>query len=243
MQDYQLYFMHPQYGTTFQVTVDGALTVTEMIRNLRLSGFLPMAGQYRLARYDKELLGRQTFSEVENLASGDVIRIIAEQAETSGLVRLNLHLPFIKEFIQVTVNQTFTGNQFIQFLCEKGILYRFDADFKLMKGNTEITANQSLSDVGIQDFDLLRVIAEETDAPTPSTPEPEEEKSNDNEAIKHLSQQIETLQAKIEQLEAALLNTQNTTHTATPSTPTPTLHPASKLPFEPLDSLIKKLTN
>jgi hypothetical protein len=250
--EYNLFFMHPQYGTTFNVTVDGALTATEMIRNLRLSGFLPEQGQYKLARYETELQPRQTFAEIAELESGDVIRIIAPPAAdvANDNVRVNLKLPFIAEFIQILVPQTFTTAQLLQLLYEKGILYRFDTEYSIKKGNISLKAEQILTEIGLKDFDLLRIYSQENETETADNTPAESSGAPDSNTLailKTLSQQIETLQAKIEQLEAAVLATASN-QANTPSNTTSNNNnaylaaPAMELPFEPLEILVQKIT-
>lgn len=236
--EYNLYFMHPQYGTTFNVTVDGAFTVGEILRNLRLSGFLPAQGAYKLARYAEELGDEQVFSSIDGLESGDVLRIIAlkEAAAKADALRINIKLPFVAEFIQVAVSSTMTGAQFVQYLCEKGILYRFDADFKLKKGNLEIGMNQPLSDFSLQEFDLVQIITEvETEAEEVEA-EPIDDKPTTDEILQALNRQVETLQGKIDTLEAVLLATRGKNVAA--DLP----NPALVLPYESIEELLKKLS-
>jgi TusA-related sulfurtransferase len=250
--EYNLYFMHPQYGTTFNVTVDGAFTVGEILSNLRLSGFLPAHGAYKLARYAQELDEMQVFSSIENLESGDVLRIIApkEAAAAPDSVLINIKLPFVAEFIQVAASPSMTGAQFVQVLCEKGILYRFDADFKLKKGNIEIAMSQPLADFYLQEFDLVQIIsevaeataevAEATGEATEATGEATEATADDkpttDEILQALNTQVETLQAKIDTLEAVLLATRGKNVAA--DLP----NPALVLPYESLEELLKKLS-
>ena len=249
--EYNLFFMHPQYGTTFNVTIDGALTATEMIRNLRLSGFLPEHGQYKLARYEAELQPRQTFAEIAQLQSGDVIRIIAPPAAQTSTenVRVNLKLPFIAEFIQVSVPLALTIAELLQVLYEKGILYRFDTEYSIKKGNIALKSEQILSDIGFKDFDLLRIYSQETDTPDTANPPAQAADGADSNTlaiIKTLAQQIEALQAKIEQLEAAVLannaQTPAAISTATTQQSNNFASPILELPFEPLETLVQKIT-
>lgn len=234
--EYNLYFMHPQYGTTFNVTVDGAFTVGEILRNLRLSGFLPAQGAYKLARYAEELGDEQVFSSIDGLESGDVLRIIAlkEAAAKAETLRINIKLPFVAEFIQVVVSPTMTGGQFVQYLCEKGILYRFDADFRLKKGNLEIGMQQPLSDFSLQEFDLVQIITEVEEVAEEAAPI--DDKPTTDEILQALNTQVETLQAKIETLEAVLLATRGKNVAA--DLP----NPALVLPYESIEELLKKLS-
>lgn len=236
--EYNLYFMHPQYGTTFNVTVDGAFTVGEILRNLRLSGFLPAQGAYKLARYAEELGEAQVFSSIDGLESGDVLRIIAlkEAAAKAETLLINIKLPFVAEFIQVAANPTMTGGQFVQYLCEKGILYRFDADFRLKKGNLEIGMQQPLSDFSLQEFDLVQIINEVDEVAEEVAEEIIDDKPTTDEILQALNRQVETLQAKIDTLEAVLLATRGKNVAA--DLPNPSL----ALPYESIEELLKKLS-
>ncbi len=264
MTEYNLYFMHPLYGTTFNVTVDAALTVSEMLRNLRLSGFLPMKGAYKMARYERELSPRLAFSQIDQLADGDVLRLMVhegeEQEDAGQKVLLNLKVPFLSEIIQLPAPIGLTAGQFVQLLCEKGILYTFESEFQLYKGNTLLDMAAPLSNYALHDYDLLRVVtADGSDAPVvpvvSSAPLSAEMPAQLGEqlqklqqiaerqqkALQALAEQTEATQKQIAQLGELVKNSSPSPANAAPADAGLLYQPSLELPFEPLESLVEKI--
>lgn len=267
MTEYNLYFMHPLYGTTFNVSVDAALTVGDMLRNLRLSGFLPMKGAYKMARYERELSPRLMFSQIDQLADGDVLRLMvhddAAADETSVRVLLNLKVPFLSEIIQLPTSTSLTAGQFVQMLCEKGVLYKFDAEFQVYKGNALLDAEQPLSNFALTDYDLLRIVAaegENGDSATSAVPAAvvsaempaqlgeqlqalQQQAERQQKAIKTLSDLLTSVQQQLGELTRSLQNMSTNSATASQNTDAVSgLYQSSlEMPFEPLESIVDKI--
>ncbi len=88
-EQYNLNFMHPQYGTTLNVDIDAAFSVQEILEQLVLSGFVGKAN----AEYDLELMGealtKQTvFATIPNLYDGAVLRVVERLAQSPRQLRL-----------------------------------------------------------------------------------------------------------------------------------------------------------
>lgn len=158
----QVFFMHPRYGTTFSVSLDPALSGREVIAHLLRTGFIPARAEgYQIGYYEQLLSNEQVFASLPTLQDGDVLRVLERSLSGAPEMPIFVYIQTLDadEIIQLQAQPEWTSAQFIENLCEKGILYQFGADFHLYKGNTQLAPDQLLSEIPLQTHDLLRVIS------------------------------------------------------------------------------------
>ena len=194
METINLFFMHPRYGTTFNVAVDINLTPTEIVDNLLLSGFIPARKEgYQLALYADILPSNQPFSAIGQLQNGDILRVVERQSSSAELAIFTyVQTAQTDEIIAIQANPDWTAEQFIHVLCEKGILYEFKNDLRLYKGNQRVEMQQKLADLPLETHDLLRIVAEDYVGNTQNQPV-ETPAGVDNQQFNQFSRQQQEL--------------------------------------------------
>ncbi|CAA6823835.1 MAG: Unknown protein [uncultured Aureispira sp.] len=165
MIEYNLNFMHPQYGTTLNVDIDGAFTIEEMINNLLLSGFI----NENKNGYDFELMGQglerqMTFDEIQELYDGAVIRIIAheevavaETLVTEKLLTLRIKHPSESLILDVQLNETAPLSNIIQQASEKNFVQGVEGILHLQKGDKLLDLNENSANNGLTEGDFLQL--------------------------------------------------------------------------------------
>ncbi|BDS10637.1 hypothetical protein [Aureispira anguillae] len=197
MTEYNLNFMHPQYGTTFNVDIDGSFTVEEMINNLLLSGFI----NENKHGYDFELMGQAldrqiTFDEIQALNDGAVIRIIAHQEEaiveetdaSDSFISLHIKHPSEALVLDVELSSTLPLSNIIQQASDKNFIQGKDNILHLQKGDKLLDLNQTALENKLSAGDYLQIIHANLVAENPI----ETAFGQLNEKIQQLETQIET---------------------------------------------------
>lgn len=233
MTEFNLNFMHPQYGTTMNVDIDGSFTVEEMINNLLLSGFI----NENHAGYDLALMGetldrQASFEEINSLYDGAVIRIIAhtqQQAVASRSILLHLKHPSDQLILDYQLPVDAPLNQAIQAATDKNFIAGDKSIFHLQKGDKLLDLNEIAADNALSHGDYLQLVEankkEEID-PVQTAVEGMEKK------FSTLESQIQTeLQAFKEALPAANM---------IPVDPTRVVNPTMEV-YESIDTIVGRL--
>ena len=168
---YNLNFMHPQYGTTLNVDIDGSFTVQEVLEQLRLSGFM---GQADLD-YDLELMGKALerqamFMQVPELYDGAVLRLVAQpgptpQASAPTLVLLHLKHPAEPFLLSVELPTEAPLTQLLTRAVARGFVPAPAAQLYLTKGAASLDSQQTAAQNGLQSGDYLQLHQRPVDAP------------------------------------------------------------------------------
>lgn len=222
MQTYNLYCMHPRYGSTFQVVVDASLTAAELIDNLLASGFIQNnRNGYALVWRGQTLANTATLGELPALQNNDVLRVITRQTATdSDTIYIYIQVPHFQSILAIHAHTDWTGEQLIDALWEKGFIYQAESDFLIWKGNKRLEAHQLLNDFGLQSRDLLRITTA-TSSPTADAP-------NAN-AWQQVQTQLTNLQTQMQTL-------------ATRSTAVPVqFSPAIEQPYMSIEELVEAI--
>ncbi len=232
-EQYNLNFMHPQYGTTLNVDIDAGFSVQEILEQLVLSGFVGKAN----AQYDLELMGKalekQTvFAAIPELYDGAVLRVVERlhakpqkaAIPTSHPIQLHLQhpdhaLPFSAAYDTQTLME-----EVILRAIQQGFLVGSVADFQVYKGNKALAFGESLHELGLQEGDHLQLrhhLATEEEGATPPSV-----------TLQTLQTQVQELQqqlgAQLQQLQRQLPREQ-------------TLPDVGELPYESLEKIVRRL--
>ena len=235
MIEYNLNFMHPQYGTTLNVDIDGSFTIEEMIQNLLLSGFISNnpAG-YDLALRDKTLARKATFDEVQELYDGAVIRIIAHKTSTPtapSIAHVLLHVkhPNKKLILDIQLSEKELLSEIIKRALGRNFIQGEATSFQLVKGEAVLDLEKNYQDNSINNGDYLEL--EEVQAAEQITP---------------LQASTQQLNEKIEQLESQLHDELKSIKDALPAAnmipidPTRAVNPTMDT-YESIDTIVQRL--
>lgn len=236
MIEYNLNFMHPQYGTTLNVDIDAAFTIEEMINNLLLSGFISenKAG-YDLALKNIIFDKTTTFADIEALYDGAVIRIIAGQenkvVQKPKLNNLTFYLKHHQEplVLEVVVLENIVLSELIQIACNKNFIQGDKAIYFLNKGKLSLDLDQNAQKNSIQSGDFLQII----DSSFVEKPNPTET------AVVELNEKIQQLETNIKtelgQIKDALPDS-----STIPIDPTRSINP-TMMTYESIDTIVGRL--
>lgn len=205
MTEYNLNFMHPKYGTTLNVDIDGSFTVEEMINNLLLSGFI----NKNKGGYDFELMGQAldrqiTFNEIQELYDGAVIRIVAHKETniapknpSEQLLSLHIKHPLESLVLDLEVAPKMPLSAIIQQANDKNFIQAEDTILHLQKGGKLLDLNGDALANKLSSGDYLELIQAEQNQEDPI-----------GTAVEQVStklQQLETqLQAELTKIKDAL---------------------------------------
>lgn len=235
MIEYNLNFMHPQYGTTLNVDIDGSFTIEEMIQNLLLSGFISNnpAG-YDLALRDKTLARKATFEEIQELYDGAVIRIIAHKTsapQTAAVAHILLHVkhPNKKLILDIQLSEKELLSTIIKKALGRNFIQGEATSFQLIKGDAVLDLEKTYLDSNISNGDYLEL-----------------EVLQKEEQITPLQASTQQLNEKIEQLESQLHNELKSIKDALPAAnmipidTTRAVNPTMDT-YESIDTIVKRL--
>jgi hypothetical protein len=235
MTEYNLNFMHPQYGTTMNVDIDAAFTIEEMINNLLLSGFISKneAG-YDFALMDKMLDRKATFSEIQELYDGAVIRIIAHKGDTAEMIRDNFILLHIKHpvetlILNLKINEKDPMTEVIQQASDKNFVQGgTDIIFHLQKGDKLLDLNKTVSENQVHSGDYLQIVQADEEIADPL-----------HTAVNGLNEKMNKLQ---EEIETQLTNIKEALPAANmiPIDPTRAVNPTMQT-YESIDTIVNRL--
>jgi hypothetical protein len=236
MIEYNLNFMHPQYGTTLNVDIDGAFTVEEMINNLLLSGFI----NENTNGYDFELMGQSlerqmTFDEIQELYDGAVIRIIAhkedavvETVTTETLLALRIKHPSEPLILDVHLNETAPLSNIIQQASEKNFVQGVEGILHLQKGDKLLDLNENAVNNGLTEGDFLQLTHADAVKENPV-----------ETAVNKLNKKLEALES---QLHTELVSIKEALPAANmiPIDPTRAVNPTMES-YESIDTIVTRL--
>lgn len=236
MIEYNLNFMHPQYGTTLNVDIDGAFTVEEMINNLLLSGFI----NENTNGYDFELMGQSlerqmTFDEIQELYDGAVIRIIAhkedaviEAVTTETLLALRIKHPSEPLILDVHLNETAPLSNIIQQASEKNFVQGVEGILHLQKGDKLLDLNENAVNNGLTEGDFLQLTHADAVKENPV-----------ETAVNKLNKKLEALES---QLHTELVSIKEALPAANmiPIDPTRAVNPTMES-YESIDTIVTRL--
>jgi hypothetical protein len=229
--------MHPQYGTTLNVDIDGAFTIEEMINNLLLSGFI----NENKNGYDFELMGQgldrqMTFDEIQELYDGAVIRIIAHEEEevvvetlvTEKLLALRIKHPSEPLILDVQLNETAPLSNIIQQASEKNFVQGIEGILHLQKGEKLLDLNESAANNGLAEGDFLQLTHADAVKEDPI-----------ETAVNSLNKKLESLET---QLQTELISIKEALPAANmiPIDPTRAVNPTMEH-YESIDTIVNRL--
>lgn len=188
MQDLNLNFMHPLYGTVLNVDIDQSTSIEETISHLLRSGFVPAHGQgYRLAKGEEVFPLAATLADL-NLEDGDIIRIEPKEKVEPGLT-VHIKHPHRGLMFSMQVELEMQAQEVIVALQVRGFIEPNEAGYALRIGDgIELQGEQLLAEAQLKEEDFIRVI----DLSTPEEPE--------------WKQALATLQTQLDELKEAQLN-------------------------------------
>ncbi len=235
MIEYNLNFMHPQYGTTLNVDIDGSFTVEEMINNLLLSGFI----NENKNGYDFELMGQalerqMTFDEIQELYDGAVIKIIAHKDDAPEIIpaqkeiSLRIKHPTEPLILDIQLPKDSPLSSIIQQASEKNFVQGVDGILHLQKGDKLLDLNENALQNGLTEGDFLQLTQVDAKQENP------------------LETAVDTLNQKLEQLETQLQNQLVSIKDALPDAnmipidPTRAVNPTMEH-YESIDTIVNRL--
>lgn len=224
--------MHPQYGTTLNVDIDGSFTIEEMINNLLLSGFI----NENKNGYDFELMGQalerqMTFDEIQELYDGAVIRIVAhEEASVTASVQpkevltLRIKHPSEPLVLDVQIDKTAPLSNIIQQASDKNFVQGVEGILHLQKGDKLINLNENAAKNGLAEGDFLQLMHANAAKENP------------------IETAINNLNKKLEQLQTELVNIKDALPAANliPIDPTRAVNPTMEQ-YESIDTIVNRL--
>jgi hypothetical protein len=237
MIEYNLNFMHPQYGTTLNVDIDGAFTIEEMIKNLLLSGFI----NENKNGYDFELMGQSlerqmTFDEIQELYDGAVIRIIAHKEDevvvktvlTEKLLALRIKHPSESLILDIQLSETAPLSNIIQQASEKNFVQNVEGILHLQKGDKLLDLNENATNNGLTEGDFLQLMQADAVKEDPI-----------ETAVNSLNKKLEKLET---QLQTELLGIKEALPAANmiPIDPTRAVNPTMEQ-YESIDTIVNRL--
>jgi hypothetical protein len=228
--------MHPQYGTTFNVDIDGSFTVEEMINNLLLSGFI----NENKNGYDFELMGQalerqMTFEEIQELYDGAVIRIIAhenlveaETVLTEKVFSLRIKHPSEPLILDVQLNENTPLSNIIQQASERNFVQGVDGILHLQKGDKLLDLNENSTNNGLAVGDFLQLTHADAAKENPI-----------ETAVNSLNKKLDALE---KQLQTELISIKNALPAANmiPIDPTRAVNPTMEH-YESIDTIVNRL--
>lgn len=174
---YNLNFMHPQYGTTLNVDIEGSFTVEEVLEQLRLSGFMGQDNR----RYDLELMGkaltRQTlFMDIPTLYDGAVLRLVAPPSSstppsTPASILIHVKHPTEPYLIAVELPPVAPLSALLQQVHQRGFVP--SASFYITKGEQVLNLSQTPAQNELNAGDCVQLHPSEAPeaAPIPTAPQ------------------------------------------------------------------------
>ena len=236
MIEYNLNFMHPQYGTTLNVDIDGSFTIEEMINNLLLSGFI----NENKNGYDFELMGQalerqMTFEEIQELYDGAVIRIVAHEEDivaetvpTEKLLTLRIKHPSRSLILDVQLNETAPLSNIIQQASDKNFVQGIEGILHLQKGDKLLDLNENATNNGLTEGDFLQLTHADAVKEDPI-----------ETAVNSLNKKLELLET---QLQTELVNIKDALPAANmiPIDPTRAVNPTMEH-YESIDTIVNRL--
>jgi hypothetical protein len=167
--------MHPQYGTTMNVTIDAAFTVQEILTNLHLSGFISQdAQQYKLALMDQQLGSEVSFDSIDDLYDGAILRIIElaknknQDSSSTSVLQLMLRHPFRMEQLPLSLLPNDPLAKIIEIAQERCFIDPTDqAKYQLRMGHTRLDIAANVVDNAVVDGAYLQLIQEGVACPSP----------------------------------------------------------------------------
>jgi hypothetical protein len=156
--------MHPQYGTTLNVDIDGSFTIEEMIKNLLESGFISENKAGHDFSLTGDILDRQaTFEEITELYDGAVIRIIAHKDNSPQKVAaanyLTLHIKHPTEtlILDLNIKDGAVLNDVIQQATDKRFVLGNNEILHLQKGDKLLDLNKTAQENQVTSGDYLQI--------------------------------------------------------------------------------------
>lgn len=228
--------MHPQYGTTLNVDIDGDFTIEEMIKNLLQSGFI----NENKNGYDFELMGQalerqMTFDEIQELYDGAVIRIIAHKEEVveqttviETLLALRIKHPSEPLILDVQLNEKAPLSNIIQQASEKNFVQGIEGILHLQKGDKLLDLNENATSNGLTEGDFLQLTHAGAIKEDPI-----------EMAVNSLNKKLENLET---QLQTELVNIKDALPAANmiPIDPTRAVNPTMEQ-YESIDTIVNRL--
>lgn len=236
MIEYNLNFMHPQYGTTLNVDIDGSFTIEEMINNLLLSGFI----NENKNGYDFELMGQalerqMTFDEIQELYDGAVIRIVAHEDEvtvehgpTEQTLRLHIKHPSEPLILDIQLNETAPLSNIIQQASDKNFVQGVQGILHLMKGDKLLDLNENATQNGLTEGDFLQLTHADAIQENPI-----------EKAVNTLNSKLEKLETQI-QTELVSIKDALPAANMIPIDPTRAINPTMEK-YESIDTIVNRL--
>ena len=170
--EYNLNFMHPQYGTIFNADIDASFSVAEMEENLVLSGFLPEheAG-YQLALGKKILDKDLLFDEILDLEDGDVIRVIPNQqmqelVPDAVVLQFFIKHPSTGLVSKVNLPKEDHLSYLVETVLSNNFVHAAPEEIELRKGDKILDLSKSAADNGLDSGDYLQVVLPNQKTPT-----------------------------------------------------------------------------
>ncbi len=231
--EFNLNFMHPQYGTIFNADIDSQFTVEEMIENLLLSGFLPpnKAGYDFALRND--MLDRQmTFAEIDALEDGDVIRVIMHKENEAPVevapkkIRLHLLHPTQNLTEHKSVSLDANLSYILARLLHKNFIQGDEANFEIRKGEQILDLQLSVKELALEHEDYLQIVQLDYISPQQSAQEA-------------LQQQVENLQETL-QAEVKAIKDNLPSANLIPIDPTRSVNPTIDF-YETFDTILNRM--
>ena len=173
---YNLNFMHPQYGTTINVDIDGRFSVQEVLEQLRLSGFMGQAdGEYDLQLMGQALERHTLFVDIPALYDGAVLRLVEQPkvkvtATSPDLMLLHVKHPTSPYLLSIELPPKAPLIRILEEALERGFVAAPMAQLSLTKGQQPLDPQQSLAQNGLQagDYVKLHLQSQETTEEAPA---------------------------------------------------------------------------
>ncbi len=226
--EYNLNFMHPQYGTIFNADIDANFTIHEMIDNLVWSGFLPPNEEgYQLALGKIILADTATFLAIEELEDGNVIRIIANELEAKEVVetktvKLLLQHPKSALVLELEAEEDKPIAMLIEIAIDKNFVAIASEALSLEKQGKPLDLAKTVLDNNLKTGDYIQICNKEE---VPLT--------------EILNQKIDSLQEKIQADLALIKDSIPATHLI-PIDPTRAVNPTIET-YESIDTISNRL--
>lgn len=166
--DFELSFMHPQYGTTLNVIIPGDRSIQEMIQKLLINRFIqPYEPGYDLSFNGRILEPSLRFAEVEDLYDGALVGVVARKEEDEPIfvedvkkvLKLQIQHPSNGHFLDFRAEEDTKIRAILNNLYQRGYFYGDLNNFSLAyKDREELDLEQTLAELGITSLDILRIV-------------------------------------------------------------------------------------
>ncbi|MCH2044543.1 MAG: hypothetical protein MK212_10540 [Saprospiraceae bacterium] len=166
--DFELSFMHPQYGTTLNVIIPGDRSIEEMIQKLLINRFIqPHDPGYDLSFNGRILEPSLRFEEVEDLYDSALIGVVARTEnvepivvqETKKILHLKIQHPTNGHFLDFRAEEDTKIQDILTNLYQRGYFYGELTAFSMSyKDTNHLSLEHTLAELGIVNLDVLRIV-------------------------------------------------------------------------------------